>query len=118
MAQFTPCHKSLYYVTTAVFCIESLKIFASLGILAYQSKDICGSWLMVLKVISYNRKETLKLSVPGIIYVVQNNLGYFALTHLDSGTLEITQQVIRIGWITNQLLVEMFNKFNNLGTLF
>ena len=37
--------------------------------------------------------EILKLSVPSLLYTVQNNLLYFALSHLDAATFQVGYQV-------------------------
>ena len=37
--------------------------------------------------------EILKLSVPSFLYTVQNNLLYYALSHLDAATFQVGYQV-------------------------
>eukprot|EP00597_Dinobryon_sp_UTEXLB2267_P001235 CAMPEP_0170076764 /NCGR_PEP_ID=MMETSP0019_2-20121128/13704_1 /TAXON_ID=98059 /ORGANISM="Dinobryon sp., Strain UTEXLB2267" /LENGTH=259 /DNA_ID=CAMNT_0010288665 /DNA_START=277 /DNA_END=1052 /DNA_ORIENTATION=+ len=37
--------------------------------------------------------EILKLSVPSLLYTVQNNLLYYALSHLDAATFQVGYQV-------------------------
>lgn len=41
--------------------------------------------------------EMLKISVPSLVYTVQNNLLYFALSHLDAATYMVCYQVRRKG---------------------
>ena len=36
-----------------------------------------------------NKKDSLKLLVPALLYVVQNNLLYIALTNLDAATYQV-----------------------------
>ena len=40
-----------------------------------------------------NPMEIVKLSVPSFLYTVQNNLLYYALTHLDAATFQVGYQV-------------------------
>lgn len=37
--------------------------------------------------------EIVKVSVPSLVYTVQNNLLYFALSHLDAATYQVCYQV-------------------------
>jgi UDP-sugar transporter A1/2/3 len=37
--------------------------------------------------------EMMKISVPSLVYTVQNNLLYFALSHLDAATYMVCYQV-------------------------
>ena len=39
--------------------------------------------------------ETLKVSVPAILYVVQNNLLFFALSKLDAATYQVSSLFIK-----------------------
>ena len=36
----------------------------------------------------------MKLAVPSLLYTVQNNLLYFALSHLDAATFQVGYQVM------------------------
>ncbi|CAO3655195.1 unnamed protein product [Mucor hiemalis] len=40
-----------------------------------------------------NWKETIKLALPAILYLVQNNLQYVAATNLDAATFQVTYQL-------------------------
>lgn len=83
----------MYYASTTVFCAELLKIFISLLFLLVDQKDI-NAYFRVLKVeIVEKWQETLKLSIPAFVYVIQNNLGFFALSKLDPATYQVTYQV-------------------------
>ena len=49
-----------------------------------------------------NRIETLKVCAPALIYVIQNNLYYFALQHIDATTFSVRTPfllLIKIGMI-------------------
>ena len=80
----------MYAASTAVFCMEFIKFVCCHGVVLYQ----CGS----LK--NYTTElykhctliEVLKLSVPSLLYTIQNNLLYFALSNLDATTYQVCYQ--------------------------
>ncbi|EYC09736.1 hypothetical protein Y032_0059g3019 [Ancylostoma ceylanicum] len=39
------------------------------------------------------RSETLKVAVPAVLYVIQNNLLFLALSKLDAATYQVTYQL-------------------------
>ena len=60
--------------------------------------------------------EIFKLAVPSLLYTIQNNLLYFALTHLDAATFQVGYQVsLRkksiIGLKTDNVLPFIFTSY-------
>ena len=87
----------LYASSTAVFMMEVVK-FISCIIVVYIDKSKKGLGLSQIKYILYeevlqNPYELLKLSVPSLLYTLQNNLLYYALSHLDAATFQVGYQV-------------------------
>ncbi len=39
------------------------------------------------------RSDWLKMTVPAVLYVIQNNLQYLAVTNLDAATFQVTYQM-------------------------
>ena len=81
----------LYFATTAVVMAETFKLVVSLLILLAQHKGNVVDWASFLyESIIGNAVDTLKLSIPALIYTVQNNLQYVAISNLDAATFQVT----------------------------
>ncbi len=80
----------LYLTSTAVVIAELLKFTISLLMVLYNLdwdvKKTCE--LLHLELI-VKIKDTAKLAVPAILYTIQNNLLYIALSHLDAVTFQV-----------------------------
>jgi solute carrier family 35 (UDP-sugar transporter), member A1/2/3 len=75
-----------YIVTVAVFMTELLKLVICVVVIyVYQGKTF--NWMSILQV------EGLKMAVPALLYVVQNNLLYFAVSRLEPAVFQITYQL-------------------------
>ena len=68
--------------------------------------------------------EVMKLAVPSLLYTVQNNLLYFALSHLDAATFQVGYQVVIAVAVvviiiayciikSNTVMIELSNDKNN-----
>jgi UDP-sugar transporter A1/2/3 len=81
----------LYLASTAVFIMEVMKLGICLFVIAYQAG---GSLLQELNQhILQSPLEILKLCVPSLLYTIQNNLLYLALTNLDAATYQVCYQL-------------------------
>ncbi len=79
----------MYIPTTAVVLSEFSKMVICLGILLYQEKSIT-KWLTLLyQGLIVNWKDTLKMSVPAIVYMLQNNLQYVAVSNLEAAVFQV-----------------------------
>ena len=82
--------EDVYIVTTAVLLAEVLKIILCTLILLKDAKyDFVLCIQRVVNECTENWKDGLKLSVPALLYVVQNNLLYLALSNLDAATYQV-----------------------------
>ena len=81
----------LYLASTAVFFMEIIKLVVCLAIVAYQAKGALHTELY--RNVIQAPVEMLKLTVPSLLYTVQNNLLYLALTNLDAATYQICYQL-------------------------
>ncbi|XP_031571782.1 uncharacterized protein LOC116305920 [Actinia tenebrosa] len=83
----------MYITSTAVVMAEFFKIVTCLIIMFYQFGSF-HEWINHLySSIIKNPVDTLKLSVPALIYTIQNNLQYVAISNLDAATFQVTYQL-------------------------
>ncbi|XP_016379174.1 CMP-sialic acid transporter [Sinocyclocheilus rhinocerous] len=83
----------LYFSTTAVFLTELIKLLLSLGMLLRESGDWGRCRSVVVSNILRSPVELLKLSVPSVVYAVQNNMAFVALSNLDAAVYQVTYQL-------------------------
>jgi UDP-sugar transporter A1/2/3 len=82
-----------YLPSTAVLNMEVLKLLICLFVILQSKKFSIPLFLQTLHQITIQSPyELLKLSVPSILYTIQNNLLYLALSHLDSPTYQLVYQ--------------------------
>ena len=81
----------LYLASSAVFAMETLKFVICCFVIAHQSG---GALLSELKRhVLESPWEMLKLCVPSLLYTIQNNLLYLALSKLDAATYQVCYQL-------------------------
>ena len=79
----------MYIATTAVVFAEVLKVLACLLIILAQKQSFPDFFGLLYSSIIGQPWDTLKLSVPALIYTVQNNLQYTAISNLDAATFQV-----------------------------
>lgn len=80
----------MYLASTAVVLTEVMKLTISLSMVFYNNKfDIEKTGRLLHTEIIVKRYETMKVSVPSVLYTIQNNLLYVALTHLNAVTFQV-----------------------------
>ncbi|GIY06729.1 hypothetical protein CDAR_578211 [Caerostris darwini] len=83
-----------YLASTTILISEILKIISCLIVLCFE----CGWSLtnlrcLLIQEVLKKPVETLKLVVPALLYTVQNNLLFIALSVLDAATYQVTYQL-------------------------
>ena len=81
----------LYLASTAVFAMEVMKLVICLLVIAVQAGGVLMPELR--RHIWQSPIEILKLTVPSLLYTIQNNLLYLALTNLDAATYQVCYQL-------------------------
>ncbi|XP_045106958.1 UDP-galactose translocator-like isoform X1 [Portunus trituberculatus] len=83
----------MFIASSAVVMAEVVKLLASL-LLVYKQEGSLQHWFMTLHTHIWQQKmDTLKVSVPSFIYLVQNNLLYVSASNLDAATYQVTYQM-------------------------
>jgi UDP-sugar transporter A1/2/3 len=85
--------REMYAASTAVLCMELIKFATCLCVIAWESKGVHGLLTSLNTEVINKPMELVKLGVPSGLYVIQNNLLYYALSHLDTPTYMIGYQL-------------------------
>lgn len=81
----------MYLASTAVVLTELLKFIISTSMIFYNSNfDFVQTRELLYFEIIEKGYDTLKVSVPSLLYTVQNNLLYVALSHLNAVTFQVS----------------------------
>ena len=79
----------MYITTTAVVLSETIKILICLLVLFFQNQPPQQYFLFLCQNIILNWQDTLKLSVPALVYMIQNNLQYVAVSNLEAAVFQV-----------------------------
>ncbi|XP_059188252.1 UDP-galactose translocator isoform X2 [Centropristis striata] len=83
-----------FFTTSAVVMAEILKVLTCLLIILLQKRfNVKEVALFLFDSIVIQYKDTLKLAVPSLIYTLQNNLQYIAISNLPAATFQVTYQL-------------------------
>jgi len=87
-----------YLSSTAVVCSECLKFFTSVLFHVIQRvREIKPperyNYKMLLDELFGKESDCLKVMVPAVLYLIQNNLQYFSASKLDAATYQVSYQM-------------------------
>lgn len=77
----------MYITTTAVLFSEFAKMVVCLLIILNEQRSNFLSHLYESIVVNW--RDTLKMSVPAIVYMLQNNLQYVAVSNLEAAVFQV-----------------------------
>ena len=84
---------ALYITTTAVVLSETLKMIVALMVILWQKRSLPEYFKYLYESLIKDWRDTLKLSVPAIVYMIQNNLQYIAVSHLEAAVFQVSHPV-------------------------
>ena len=84
----------MFLSSTAVVMSEVVKLFTCL-VFVYQEegRDIKKTIKVLNDTVIKQPIDTLKVCVPSLVYIIQNNLLYVSASHLDAATYQVTYQL-------------------------
>ncbi|KAK6753539.1 hypothetical protein RB195_012872 [Necator americanus] len=85
--------REVFLTTVNVFMMEVVKLFTCATIIIFSSKSFFKFIQEAKEAICDNFVETAKVCLPAVIYTLQNNLYYIALTHLEATTFCVAYQM-------------------------
>lgn len=90
----TTSPSQLYASTTVVLCGEFIKMCITLLMIFREGGHSVSKLRMTLNKFYFGQPiELAKMSVPSLVYALQNNLDFVALSNLDAGVYQVTTQL-------------------------
>lgn len=83
----------LFFSTTAIVCQELLKIIMAIVFLYFESKNIKDVITQINVHLFNNWYDSFKTGIPALLYTIQNNLIYVAISNLDAAVFQVTFQI-------------------------
>ena len=81
-----------YLVSTAVVIIELTKFLICIVLVLFEnSGNVVQTAAVLREEIIVKYWETAKVSVPSLLYAIQNNLFFIALSYLDAATFQVSK---------------------------
>jgi len=78
------------FLFAAVLNSEIIKLLTCLFLVFRENAGDTGKFVSELKKTVFEQPiDTLKVCIPSMVYVIQNNLLYVAASHLDAGTYQV-----------------------------
>lgn len=90
-------HLCRSFIFAAVLMAEVVKLLTCLVLVFYENGKDAAKFIDSLHTtVIKNYVDTIKICVPSLLYVVQNNLLYVSASHLDAATYQVNIVFIRV----------------------
>ncbi|KAI6175489.1 UDP-galactose transporter [Aphelenchoides bicaudatus] len=83
----------MFFSSVAVFFTEVFKVVVCLYMVCGEARGLFGGVRLIKKQVYDQPWDTLKVCIPAMLYICQNNLFYVAASHLDAATFMIVSQL-------------------------
>jgi drug/metabolite transporter (DMT)-like permease len=99
----------MYLASTVVFIGEVFKLFTSSLLLLHEHNWNVREWAALIRLqVTEKPMDNLKISIPALLYLMQNNLVFVAISNMNSATYQVLCQ-LKI-FVTAILSVFLLNK--------
>eukprot|EP00126_Sphaerothecum_destruens_P008436 Sdes_comp20211_c0_seq2m13558 len=82
-----------YLASTAVIVSEIMKMVACVLITFYEKGSVQATSAFLYDEIFVKFNDTMKLSIPALLYLLQNNVLFVAVANLDAATFQVSYQL-------------------------
>jgi len=86
-------HGVTFIGSVTVLATEVFKVLLCCIMIAINQKSIKKLFIVLYESFTINKYETLKICLPALLFVIQNNLSYFALQRIDATLFLVTYQL-------------------------
>ena len=106
----------IYLASTAVVCGEIIKLILSILIFVFLDS---GSSVLGTLISELTHIDTIKLTIPGLLYCLQNNLVFLALSNLPASVYQVTYQlkIVSTALMSVLLLGRSLNQFQIISLI-
>ncbi|KAK8803690.1 hypothetical protein WA158_001384 [Blastocystis sp. Blastoise] len=82
-----------YNSATAVLLGEVMKLVMSFMLICFEKHSISGGFSTISRTLQSNQIDVLKQAIPAILYTIQNNFLYVAISNLEAAVYQVSSQV-------------------------
>jgi UDP-galactose transporter len=83
----------MFFSTTAIVCQELIKMVVAAVLLYAETFDFTDFKNAINQQIINNKVDSIKTGVPALLFTIQTNLVYLAISNLDAAVFQVTFQI-------------------------